>query len=320
MPSRRAPLIAAWVLVAAAVAAAAVYVYLAPGSEPDPSAGDDGRRGEVRISLSEIPTLPETDAGTPAPGLTTARQSGSGAAAETATSGGSPAVDGPKIAIVVSGLGLSEKNTAAAVKALPAAVTLSFTPYGENLAQWIADAQAAGHEVMIDLPMEPASFPSNDPGPKALTASLSAPENQARLAWILDRGSGFVGVTAVMGSRFSRSRELMQPVLQTLKDRGLLYLDNRATDLSVAGALADEIGLPRAINDRTLDESHASQVVIEARLAQIERLALTHGFAVAIAHPFPLTLERLANWSETLAARGFTLVPISAVANRQPPP
>ena len=108
----------------------------------------------------------------------------------------------------------------------------------------------------------------------------------------------------------------MRPVLETLKEHGLLYLDNRATELSVAEAIAKEIGLPHAINNRTLDESHASQVIIDARLAQIERLALTEGYAVAIAHPFPLTLERLATWSETLEARGFILVPISTVANR----
>jgi polysaccharide deacetylase 2 family uncharacterized protein YibQ len=220
--------------------------------------------------------------------------------------------------VVMSGLGLSATATETAIERLPSAVTLSFTPYGDDFDRWLAEARGKGHEVMIDLPMEPASFPSNDPGPRALITSLSAEENMARLTWILARGSDFIGVTGVMGSRFSASREEMLPILKTLKDRGLIYLDNRSTELSVTAELAAEIDLPWALNNRTIDESHASRVVIDARLAQIERVALTDGFAVAIAHPFPLTLERLAAWSETLDQRGFALVPISTVVDRQP--
>ncbi|HMB75573.1 MAG TPA: divergent polysaccharide deacetylase family protein [Kiloniellaceae bacterium] len=313
MSSRQRPLILAWGLVVAALLAAVAYAFLVPEKATGPTADGSVGNSEVQISLSEIPTL--TDANPPTAERPPEGDAPTEAASDVAAEHNG---DAPKIAIVLSGLGLSNRDTAAAIEALPPAITLSFTPYGEDLAKWLAEARAAGHEVMIDLPMEPASFPSNDPGPKALVTSLSAVENQARLDWILGRGKDLVGAVGVMGSRFSRSRELMMPVLQTLKERGLLYLDNRATDLSVAAALAEDIGLPVAVNNRTLDESHASEVIIDARLAQIERVALTDGLAVAIAHPFPLTLERLATWSETLAARGFILVPISAAAAQTP--
>jgi polysaccharide deacetylase 2 family uncharacterized protein YibQ len=315
MASRRLPLILAWLLVLAAMAAALAYAVFAPELGAPPAA-EGGRNGsEVRISLEEIPTLTETEASTESRLPEAAALS----PAEEAVPAASGSSEDPKIAIVLSGLGLSQKNTTAAIQALPAQITLSFTPYSEDVERWMAEARAAGHEVLIDLPMEPASFPSNDPGPRALITSLSPAENRARLDWILERAHDAVGVTGVMGSRFSRAEDQMLPVLQALKDRGLLYLDNQESDLGVASTLADQIGLPYAASSRTLDESHASQVVVDARLAQIERVALTDGLAVAIGHPFPLTLERLATWSETLAERGFILVPISAVTSPRPP-
>ena len=225
----------------------------------------------------------------------------------------------PRIAVVLTGLGLSSAGTEAAIKQLPAAVTLSFTPYSRKLNQWIALARVNGHEVMLDLPMEPTSYPQDDPGPRGLLTALSSRQNLERLRWTLDRATGYVGVATVMGSRFTASEQHLTPVLKALKNRGLLFLDNRASDESIAGALASEIGLPRAVNDRALDRAQASRVAIDARLVQIETIARANGTAVAMGRPYPVTIERLRVWAKGLAARGFVLAPISAVADRQRP-
>ena len=223
----------------------------------------------------------------------------------------------PRIAVVLTGLGLSSAGTEAAIKQLPAAVTLSFTPYSRKLNQWIALARVNGHEVMLDLPMEPTSYPQDDPGPRGLLTALSSRQNLERLRWTLDRATGYVGVATVMGSRFTASEQHLTPVLKALKNRGLLFLDNRASDESIAGALASEIGLPRAVNDRALDRAQASRVAIDARLVQIETIARANGTAVAMGRPYPVTIERLRVWTKELRARGFVLAPISAVADRQ---
>src|SRR3546814_9912893 len=67
-----------------------------------------------------------------------------------------------------------------------------------------------------------------------------------------------------------------------MKQRGLLFVDRRSTEESLVAALAAEIGVPHAVNDRSIDERQASRVAIDARLAQIERIALTSGVAVAM--------------------------------------
>lgn len=221
---------------------------------------------------------------------------------------------GPRVAIVLTGLGLSAAATEAAIKQLPPEITLSFSPYARLLNQWIALARANGHEVMLDLPMEPLTFPEDDPGPHALLTVLDEEQNEKRLDWLLRRGSSYVGVSVVMGSRFTASAEHMKPILDSLKERGLLLLDNRSSEESAAPALAAELELPLVVNDRTLDSAQASRVAINARLSEIERLARENGAAVAMAQPYPVTIERLRDWSAELATRGFVLAPITALA------
>ena len=72
---------------------------------------------------------------------------------------------GPVVALIVGGLGMSERLTLEAIETLPPEVTLSFAPYANDLQGWIDRARAAGHEVLIELPMEPFDYPNNDPGP-----------------------------------------------------------------------------------------------------------------------------------------------------------
>jgi hypothetical protein len=219
----------------------------------------------------------------------------------------------PKIAIVITNLGLSEAATEAAIQRLPGAVTLGFSPYaGTKLAQWFELARAAGHEVILSLPMEPANYPDSDPGPHTLLTSLSAEQNIERLRWMLSRFAGYVGVTNHMGARFTTSADAMRPVLTEIKGRGLLFLDSRAAQKSVATTVASELGLPRIANDRFLD-TEAARTAIDARLAEIEQIARRKGVAVAIGYPFPVTIERVEAWAKSLEGKGLALVPVSAI-------
>jgi polysaccharide deacetylase 2 family uncharacterized protein YibQ len=62
------------------------------------------------------------------------------------------------------------------------------------------------------------------------------------------------------------------------------------------------------------DESRES---VRARLDDIERIAKRVGQAVAIGHPHDRTVEALERWLPTLAERGLTLAPISALVMRR---
>ncbi|MCX7355240.1 MAG: divergent polysaccharide deacetylase family protein [Alphaproteobacteria bacterium] len=220
----------------------------------------------------------------------------------------------PKIAIVIVNLGLSDAATEAAIQRLPGAVTLAFSPYAGNKHQWLDLSRVAGHEVLLSVPMEPINYPDSNPGPHTLLTSLLPAQNLERLRWALSRFTGYVGVTNHMGSRFSTSADSLRPVLQEVKNRGLLFLDNRSTPASVIGQVAAEINLPRAANDRFID-GQAARVAIDGKLAELEMVARRQGHAIGIGFPFPVTIERVAAWSSTIEDRGFVLTPVSAIAS-----
>lgn len=219
----------------------------------------------------------------------------------------------PRIAVLVVGLGVSEGATTTAIERLPGEISLAFSPYGLRLERQFAAARAAGHEVLIGLPMEPANFPLNDPGPQALLTGLPPPENAARLAWALSRAQGYVGVTnaasaVLRGERFTASAEAMRPVLETLRERGLLYIDARPGERA-----------PSAVPARTADvviDERPARAEIEARLAELERIAQERGVALGVSGPSPLSLDRLAIWAPQVGTRGLALAPVSAVVIR----
>ncbi len=222
----------------------------------------------------------------------------------------------PRIAIIMGDMGLSAPATNTAIQQLPGTITLAFAPYAANLQDWIGKARAAGHEVMLQLPMEPYEYPTNDPGPNALLTTLSAGANLERLEWLLGRFAGYTGVTNYMGSKFTTSAKAVRPLMAALKARGLMFVDARSTTRSVASRIARDLGVPVAINNRFID-NQASRRNIDRRLGELERIAKSSGAALGFACPYPVTIERLAKWSVDLERRGIRLAPASAIVDRQ---
>ncbi len=218
----------------------------------------------------------------------------------------------PRVGIVVTGLGLSAAATESAIQGLPGSVTLAFAPYTTDLNRWISLARAAGHEVLLNVPMEPINYPAYDPGPQTLLTSLTEQGNLDRLFWNLSRGTGYVGIIDFMGSRFTMSGPHLAPVLATLRDRGLLYLDSSSDGRSVVAHVGPVIRVPWAATSVVLDE-RASRVEIDSRFGALERRAKLGGRAIGIASPYPVSLERIAAWARQLRARGIAIAPVSAM-------
>ncbi len=218
-----------------------------------------------------------------------------------------------RIALVVSGMGISESATAHAIETLPPEVTLSFAPYGARLQEWIDKARAAGHEVLLELPMEPFGYPQNDPGPHTLLTGGDTGENISRLEWLMSRFTGYAGVMNYQGARFTASSAALKPVLAALGARGLLYVDNGASARSLAPALAREAGLPAVQATRIVDPVQNPEVIATA-LDILEEVSATNGNAVGVASGFPVTVDALTQWAARLKDEGYVLVPVTAIA------
>lgn len=221
----------------------------------------------------------------------------------------------PMIALVIDDIGPNLKNARRAIS-LPAPLTLALLPYANHLEELTGAARAAGHELLVHMPMEPEEQ-SQNPGENALLTGLPAEELERRLKWSLERFSGYVGLNNHMGSKFTKSEAGMRLVMSELAKRGLLFLDSRTIAESRAGAAAKAFMVPFAQRDVFLDNDHRNRDSIRNQLAAVEALARRQGYAVAIGHPHDATLDVLAEWLPGAAGRGIALVPISEIVRQQ---
>ena len=221
--------------------------------------------------------------------------------------------DAPRIALIVEGLGVSANATSDAIAKLPNQVTLGFVPYGAQVAALAAQARAAGHELLLQVPMEPFDYPDNDPGPQTLLTSLTPDQNIDRLHWVMSQFQGYVGLANSMGARFTASETSFTPILHETAKRGLIFVDDGSNPRSVAGQIAGANNLPFARADVIID-AVPTPGEIDRALARLEMAARERSVAVGIASALPVSIEQIAKWAKGAASRGLLLVPITAVA------
>lgn len=222
------------------------------------------------------------------------------------------AAAGSRVAIVVTGLGLAEESTRRAIETLPADVTLAFAPYARTVSQSAQSARLDGHEVMLQIPMEPFDYPENDPGPQTLLTGQPARANLDRLHWLMARFTGYTGLVNYMGARFTASAVDFGPVMEEIGLRGLSYVDDGSSNRSLAPQLTRQNHIPFGRADIAIDRQPAKDAIANA-LDQLEARARADGSAIGFATALPVTINTLAEWAEGLQDRGITLVPVSAL-------
>jgi len=215
-----------------------------------------------------------------------------------------------KLAITVVGLGLSREAAEAAIAKLPPEVDLSFSPYAGNLDAWVKKARDAGHEVLIDLPLEPPNYPLHDAGPLAVLSKDGPGAAVDRLHQILGKATGYVGVAATLRSPIAGGAD-WAPMMKELKTRGLILVGD-----GPAGGAAGET--PAIASVTLVPDQTPFRASIDVQLARLLATAQRDGAAVAYVSPRPVSFERLLAWAATLPQKDAVLVPVSALAKTQP--
>jgi polysaccharide deacetylase 2 family uncharacterized protein YibQ len=221
---------------------------------------------------------------------------------------------GARIALVIGGLGVSQTGTQDALEKLPAEVTLGFAAQGNSLGRWMQVARRGGHEIVMQVPLEPFDYPNVNPGRNTLTVGAGADENIEKLHWSLSRITNYAGIMNYMGARFSADPAAMGPLMAELGKRGLAYLDDGSSARSVASELALKNGVPFAVSDATIDSAQDRGEILK-KLDQLERTARAKGFAIGTGSAFEVTVDAVSSWVDEVKKRGIEIVPISAVAN-----
>lgn len=212
-----------------------------------------------------------------------------------------------RIAIVVDDVGYQDRDLVEGFIALKQRVTLSIFPGYENTA-WIAErAVAAGHGVMVHLPMEPIDYPEQDPGPGAIFAEYPEETIRALTRKALASVPHARGVNNHMGSRVTEDRYAIGCVLKEVYSQGFYFVDSVTSPRSVACDVAREVGVPCRRNTLFLDHNE-EEVVVEQALGTLAKLARRKGTVIGIGHARPATLAVLQRELTELEQQGFVFV------------
>ncbi len=226
-----------------------------------------------------------------------------------------PLPSGPLLAIIMDDLGRST-NTADLLISMPQQVTFSILP-GEPHAVQVAEmAHIAGREIMLHVPMEPQGFPAVNPGLEALFVKYNDTEIRRRFDQLLAKVPYVTGANNHMGSRFTEDARALAPVMESLQEKGLFFIDSRTTGHSRVPEVAHRYEVPTMNRDVFLDNvAEVEAIMLEIR--RLEGKARRQGMAIGICHPYPETLEALRRELPGLVARGITIVPVSVLLQKQ---
>ncbi|MFZ2102238.1 MAG: divergent polysaccharide deacetylase family protein [Oricola sp.] len=220
---------------------------------------------------------------------------------------------GKRIAVVIGGLGLSQTGTQRALKELPPEITLAFAPQGNSLQRWMTEARKAGHELLVQVPMEPFDYPRNDPGPQTLTVAANEDANLSNLRWALGQITNYTGIVNYLGGRFATDDKAIGPVLKEIGGRGLLYMNDGTAGGENLASLAHAYDVPYVTGQVVLDATQ-DPAAINARLKELEKIAEAQGTAIGTGSAFEATVGAVAAWANGAKKRGFEIVGVSALA------
>jgi len=215
-----------------------------------------------------------------------------------------------KIAIIIDDFGYRSLELAQGFCDIEQPITLSIFPDLQASKKIAEMAHRSGHEVMVHLPMEPWSYPENDPGPGAIFVNLSNSEISARTRRALRSVPYAVGVNNHMGSKATEDMRVMKQVVREVKRMGMFFVDSRTSSRSIAYTVARYNGVRAARSDMFLD-SENDPVSIERSLWRLAEKAAEKGRAIGIGHNRPNTLEVLRRVLPRLEKRGFNFVYVS---------
>lgn len=196
--------------------------------------------------------------------------------------------------------------------ALPKAVNFAIMPGYNHSVSTMERAHAQGRESIAHIPMEPIGYPQVNPGKGAILVQMSQQEIRKTLSKHLDQLSLCIGINNHMGSFATTDKDVMQVVMQVLKERNKLFLDSRTSNVSVAYAEAQKAHLSAFRNQIFLDSPNISDATMDAKIKQLLSMSQTNPNLIAITHCHSREkLVYLQKFIQKITQAGFIIVPLS---------
>ncbi|MBL4891187.1 MAG: divergent polysaccharide deacetylase family protein [Rhizobiaceae bacterium] len=219
-----------------------------------------------------------------------------------------------RVVLIVGGMGISQSGTQQAIRQLPGEVTFAFAPYGNSLGRWMQAARKSGHELLLQIPMEPFGYPQNSPGIHTLRTNVSPEENFASLHWSMSRLTNYVGVMNYLGGKLMGDDKALRPVFNEIAERGLLFVEDGSINNSLGEETAKQSLLPYTKAHILIDRIN-SRAEIAKQLNLLAKEAKRTGLAIGIANAFPESIKMIAQFVSKAKELKLEITPVSAIVS-----
>jgi len=214
-----------------------------------------------------------------------------------------------QLAIIIDDMGTTVKE-ARSLASIGVPLTFSIIPGLSHYQEVAAFAASSGIETMIHIPMQSKEWPGRRLESNGLLVSMTDSDIAERIEGFVRNLPKAAGANNHTGSEFTEHEDKMRAVLETLKGRGLYFVDSVTSPKTVGMRLAKELGLKSGRRQVFLDNEQDGTYIL-GQLNQAVRLAKRTGSAIAICHPHPVTIRTLEAALPGLAKQGITFVPAS---------
>lgn len=220
------------------------------------------------------------------------------------------------ISIVVSDIGISQKNSQTALEEMPLNTTFLLSPYTKTPNKWRKKIARKGSETWLEMPLEPIDPFHQDTGSMTLMRGVSLETNRLRLHKLLGIAEGYAGIIASRGTSFYNSELEAKAIVKEIFERGLGYADATAQLQVIPQNQSLITGGAYAYADLWINDVTRPDVVKE-QLSALKELAINHGYAVGFIHPVPQNMKIISRWVHEQQNAGIMLVPLSAQSWRK---
>jgi len=214
----------------------------------------------------------------------------------------------PRIAIIIDDLGYERLAGERAIS-LPGPVAYAVLPGAPRAVQLARLAHSRGKEVLLHLPLQAETDPHGaETG--GLLLDMSMQQFRRAVGSHIEAVPHITGVNTHRGSLLTRHPGHMRWLMDEISDHGnLIFVDSYTSAQSVALRIAREQGIDAARRDVFLDPDRNPDTVAR-EFARLKQIASRRGFAIGIGHPYPATLDFLADALPALQADGIELIGI----------
>ncbi|NLY06276.1 divergent polysaccharide deacetylase family protein [Candidatus Sordicultor fermentans] len=219
-----------------------------------------------------------------------------------------------QIALVIDDLGYN-LEMAERFLDLPVKLNVAIFPH-LPLAKKIASlAEEKGKEILIHFPMEAEDDRENSGEAFLLRVGEREEEVREKVEEVLRLIPQAKGINNHKGSRATSDYLLMSHFMESLKGRGVYFLDSLTSSHSLAYRLASQKGIPSFCRDVFLDGELSLSYVI-AQLQKTVEIAKKNGQAIAIGHPNEVTYEAIYQFVSNFSEPGVEIVFLSEMEER----